>query len=128
MLWAPDGRLYVTLTSAGKVFALRDGDGDGKAEEQTMILSGLNRPHGMTARCTDDGCVLYIAEATGVFTYDYNGKNEILRSSRKKILDLPNALSDSHFTRSLMFRPYPNDAEPLVSVGSSCNLLRASVD
>ena len=126
MLWAPDGRLYVTLTSAGKVVALRDADGNGKAEEQTVALSGLNRPHGITTRCTEQGCTLYVAEATGVFAYGYNETNEILRSSRRKILDLPNTLADQHFTRSLLFRPYPNDAELLVSVGSSCNVCRES--
>ncbi|MEY4731421.1 MAG: hypothetical protein RL681_367 [Candidatus Parcubacteria bacterium] len=126
MLWAPDGSLLVSLTDAGKIVALRDENGDGVAETNQLLFAGMNRPHGLTTRCTAEGCVLYVAEANGVFAYDYNERSEVLRSSRRKILDLPNTLADTNYTRALLFRPYPNDAELLISLGSSCNVCNES--
>jgi len=111
--WAPDGPMLVSVPEQGKVIALSDTDGDGFAETHTTVASGLNRPHGLAEK---DG-KLYIAETDQVAEYDYaNGK----ALNKKKIFDLPGG--GNHFTRTIMFEPFPNENKMLVSVGSSCNV------
>lgn len=53
-----DGTVYVGTMSEGKVYALRDEDGDGRAERVLTLASGLNMPNGVAYYKGD----LYIAE------------------------------------------------------------------
>jgi glucose/arabinose dehydrogenase len=100
-----------------------------------ILLSGLDRPHGITYRCTGEPadetpqvtCTLYVAETDAVKAYAYDKTGtRLVNTTGKKILDLPSG--GGHFTRTIMFRPYPNDTELLVSVGSSCNVCNESDD
>ncbi len=134
MHWAPRGEMLVSLPSAGKVVLLRDVNGDGKAETAEVLLENLNRPHGLATRCTGEPttefpvgkCTLYVAETERVMAYVYTADGSALASKRgTKLLDLP-AGGGGHVTRTLMFRPYPDDAELLVSIGSSCNVCNES--
>lgn len=112
--------LLVSIPSAGKVVLLRDKDGDGKAEEILEIANGLNRPHGLAERCGEEKCQLYIAESDQVAVYDYDKNFKAI--NKKKLFDLPDG--GRHFTRTIMFMPYPNEDKLLVSVGSSCDTCR----
>lgn len=40
MMWGPDGNLWTSIPSQGKVVALRDANGDGVAEEAMTVLDG----------------------------------------------------------------------------------------
>jgi len=53
-----DGTVYVGTMSEGKVYALRDEDGDGRAERVLTLAAGLNMPNGVAYHQGD----LYIAE------------------------------------------------------------------
>lgn len=120
MHFAPDGRMLVSVPSQGKIIALSDKDTDGIAEKKEIVLSGLNRPHGIESLSREEKPdALYIAESDQISRYDYDsatGKT----INKKKILDLPGG--GNHFTRTLMFMPYPDENRLLVSVGSSCNV------
>ncbi len=119
----PAGKLLVSLTAAGKIVAVSDQDGNGKAETNQVILEGLNRPHGMATRCTESGCKLYVAQADKITVYDYvKDSGNLVNKTGTKLIDLPFRTSDRHFTRSLLFRPFPNDKELLVSIGSTCDV------
>lgn len=119
LAWGPEGALFASATSQGKIFALRDRDGDGRAEDVRIVAEKLNKPHGITFRCESERCKMYIAEEGAVSTYDIE-PGTLRAANRKKIIDLPS--DGDHFTRTLMFLPYPNDAKLLISVGSSCNV------
>lgn len=124
IMWGPDGNLWTSIPSQGKVVSLKDADGDGFAEEAVTVLDGLNRPHGMASRCgPDDACLVYIAESDQVAAYYFDATNGRL-ASKKKVADLPDG--GRHFTRTLMFMPYPNENKLLISVGSSCDVCRES--
>lgn len=58
MALGADGTVYVGTFREGKVYALRDEDGDGHAEQVHSIASGLNVPNGVAVSGRD----LYIAE------------------------------------------------------------------
>lgn len=120
----PGGNLIVSEMGAGRVTVLIDANQDGKAEKKTPVISGLNRPHGLAFRCAGEpvnppNCKIYIAETHQVVEYDYDEVN-MKAVSPKKIMDLPN--DGGHTSRSLLFMPYPNEDELLISIGSSCNV------
>jgi len=53
-----DGTVYVGTMQEGKVYALRDGDGDGRAERTWVVASGLDMPNGVAVLDRD----LYVAD------------------------------------------------------------------
>lgn len=123
MAYDPAGRLIVSLTDVGRVVALVDENFDGQVDRTETILEGLNRPHGLAFRCEADAppsqCKMYVAESDAVATYDFNRADGTV-SNRKEIISLPGG--GNHYTRTIMFMPYPNDDKLLISVGSSCNV------
>lgn len=60
------GTIFVGTRGDDKVYALRDRDGDGRAEDVRVILSGLNDPNGVAVRGED----LYVAEIHRVTKYE----------------------------------------------------------
>jgi glucose/arabinose dehydrogenase len=113
----PAVNLLVSIPSQGRVVALPDQDGDGKADKIVTVIDGLKRPHGLAFRCAPE-CKLYIAEENQVAVYDYD-RDSLKASNKEKIVDLPSG--GFHVTRTLLFLPKPDDDKLLISVGSSCN-------
>lgn len=102
--FSPEGTLIASVTSAGKIVALRQ-------SEVKEILTGLDNPHGITFY----NGKLFVAEETKVSRYNWDQQN--LQATFDKILfDLPPR--GNHFTRSLVFDKSGN---LYVSVGSTCN-------
>ncbi len=110
--FSPDGTLLVSLTSQGKVVALPDTNGDGKADEVVEVVSRLDRPHGIAFYQGK----LYIAFLTGVNRYAWNEEN-LSATFEKKIIDIP--YNGGHFSRSLVF---DKTGKLFVTIGSSCNV------
>jgi len=81
----PYGNLITSITSGGKVVALRDTNDDGRSDETITVISGLNKPHGLAWRCVKT-CELYIAETDKVVAYDYT--EDLKAVNGKKIVDL----------------------------------------
>ncbi len=112
----PAGTLLVSEPSSGRVLALPDRDGDGKADAVKVVVTGLDQPHGLAFR---DGA-LTIAETSRVqrFAYDPGA----MTASRPTLLArLPSG--GGHWTRTVVYGP---DGAMYVSVGSSCNVCRES--
>ncbi|CAN3126458.1 PQQ-dependent sugar dehydrogenase [Mycobacterium sp. smrl_JER01] len=63
--WTPDGDLLVSVPSSGRV--LRFSPGDGAAPEESVLLDGLDEPHGLAF----DGSTLFVAESDQVDAYRY---------------------------------------------------------
>lgn len=121
----PDGRIIVSQTREGKILSLEDTDNDSKADDRKTIAENLDKPHGLAFDCPIDNrnlpCYLYVAEHSRLGRYTYNSETASL-SSYTKLLDLESSLTDSHFTRSLLFLPPTEEHILLISVGSSCNV------
>ncbi|QSA98549.1 sorbosone dehydrogenase family protein [Methylococcus sp. EFPC2] len=62
MTLGENGTVYVGSLGEGKVYALRDEDGDGRAERSIVVASGLNMPNGVAYFQGD----LYIAEISRI--------------------------------------------------------------
>ncbi len=113
-----DGTVLVSIPASGEVVALTDSDDDGKADKREVILSNLNRPHGLALWCQTDECKLFVAETdkVAVYNYDYLSNRA---SSRKVIIDLPGG--GRHWTRTIIITEINNTPKLLISVGSSCD-------
>jgi len=105
LIWDPEGRLLISSPATGKVFLV---NADGSS---SVVVSGLNRPHGLAFY----NGKLYIAETNAVAIYDYNGT----ATNRKKIIDLPGG--GNHFSRTIAFGP---DKKLYISIGSTCNVCK----
>lgn len=60
-----DGTVYAGTMEEGKVYAVRDGDGDGKAEQVYVLASDLNMPNGVAFADGD----LYVAEVPRILKF-----------------------------------------------------------
>lgn len=108
MMEADDaGTVYVTRRDVGDVLALRDSDGDGRADQRRVLASGLSDVHGVALH----GGWLYLASSTTIWRARRDGS-----AVRTLVTGLPDG--GQHGNRMVRFGP---DGLMYVSVGSSCN-------
>lgn len=99
--------------SANRITLLRDRDGDGIAESQTIFMEGLNQPFGMAQL----GDSFYVGNVDGVVAFPYvAGADRIDAPGRK----LTHFKSGGHWTRSLL--PSPDGTKLMIGVGSLSNI------
>lgn len=116
------GTMLVSETKGGKVVALPNTDGDGKADRVVTVLENLKQPHGLYIHCPDatregEDCVLYVAETGSLKSYAYN-PDTMTATNPVERATFPTG--DGHFTRTL--HPHPDGRQLMISVGSSCNV------
>lgn len=110
---SPEGELFVSLYKSGEVARLPDRNRDGIADGKEIIISGLNRPHGLEF---NNGW-LYIAELDRVIRIR-DGNNDGVFDEKELVTDnLPGG--GGHSSRTLHFGP---EGLLYVSAGSSCNV------
>ncbi len=101
--------------SPNQIVLLRDEDGDGVAEKQTVILSeGLDSPSGMS---WNDG-TLYVANHNAVLAFPYELGAETVTGEPTKLMDL--APGGGHWMRNMELHPDGNRL--YVAVGSVSNI------
>lgn len=105
--------------SANRITLLRDADGDGVVDLQTVFLSGLNQPSGMALR----GSTFYVANTDAVVAYDYVEGATAITGPGRVIARLPagaGVSSAGHWTRNLELSP--DGTKLYVSIGSLANI------
>ncbi len=107
--------------SPNKIVLLRDGDGDGKAEQRFVMENpALDSPFGMAYR---DGRLL-VANHNAVLSFPYALGQTALTGKPEKLMDLPGG--GNHWARNLLLNP---DGSLLyVTVGSSSNIAENGID
>lgn len=111
--FGPDGVLTVAERGAGRIVALPDANGDGRADEVREVASGLDQPHSLAYH---DGS-WYIGLPTGVVRLRDDDGDGVAEATKIVIGDLPS--DGSHTTRTVAFL---RDGRMVASVGSSCNV------
>jgi len=111
MVQADDGTVYVTERDTGRVTALRDTNGDGRADETQTVAHGLPYVHGIVLR---EGQV-YLATDTDVYRAELL-EDGTLGEPQQTIGNLPDG--GQHPNRTLAFGP---DGMLYITVGSTCN-------
>jgi len=111
---SPAGTLFVGNRNGDKVYAVRDEDGDNKADRKWIIASGLNMPNGVAFKDGD----LYVAEVSRVWRYPDIEKN--LSRPPKPVL-VTDAYPDKthHGWKYIAFGP---DGKLYIPVGAPCNI------
>ncbi|HEY2344768.1 MAG TPA: PQQ-dependent sugar dehydrogenase [Xanthomonadaceae bacterium] len=114
MAWGDHGTLFVGSSDAGKVYALRDANHDGRADSVQVIAGGLRTPVGVAFR---DGA-LYVSAVDRILRYDRIESH--LDAPPQPVVvvgDLPGEAH--HGWRYLAFGP---DGKLYVPIGEPCNV------
>ena len=114
MTLGTNGTLFVGSRAEGKVYALVDSDGDGRADEVITIASGLRSPNGVAFR----NGALYVAEINRILRFD---AIETRLKNPPKAVVVSAAFPDKshHGWKFIRFGP---DGRLYVPVGAPCNV------
>lgn len=112
MAQGEDGTIYVTRREAGDVIALRNTQGDGRADEMRTVASNLPLVHGITIR---EG-KLYLATPTTVYVADIQADGNV-GEPQPFVENLPSG--GQHPNRTIAFGP---DGLLYINVASTCNV------
>jgi glucose/arabinose dehydrogenase len=114
---APNGDIFISDSTAGSIYVLRDANKNQKIEEseRTEFATGLTQPFGMDFG--KDG--FYVANTDSVVRFPYKAGDTKASGAPTKITDLPSGKT-GHWTRTIRFAP---DGKTFyVTVGSSSNV------
>ena len=112
MIVGPDGSVYVSTPGRNAIVRLVDANRDGSADSTSVVLSGLDRPHGMAFHKGK----FYVANTGGVVRYALDGSG--IPTGAPEQLNRYDA-GKNHWTRSIVFGA---DNRMYVSIGSTCNI------
>jgi glucose/arabinose dehydrogenase len=110
--------------SPDRIQLLRDGDGDGVAEQKILVRSGLKSPAGMALRQTREGTQLLIANTDAVLSFPFKLGDTTLTGEPVKLMDLPG--NGNHWSRNLLLSP--DGAQLYIAVGSSSNIAENGIE
>lgn len=110
----PGGTLFVGTRSAGNVYALRDTNGDHRADQVITIARGLRMPNGVAVR----DAALYVAEVSRVLRYD-NIEARLNDPPQPVVVNAGFPSDRHHGWKFIRFGP---DGMLYVPVGAPCNI------
>ena len=100
---------------SNRILLVRDANGDGKPELQSVLLDHLNSPFGVVLVGND----LYVAETDKIMRYPFTPGQTKITVPGQKVIDLPAGLINHHWTKSLTASP--DGSKLYVGVGSNSN-------
>jgi glucose/arabinose dehydrogenase len=115
-------RAGAAVPSANRITLLRDTDGDGVADQRTVLLEGLNSPFGMAL--VGDG--LFVANTDGIVRFPYTTGDTHISAPGAKLVDLPAGAINHHWTKNLIASP--NGKTLYVTVGSNSNVAERGME
>lgn len=111
---SPNGTIFVGTRDKGNVYALRDEDGDFRAEKMYTLAEGLNMPNGVAFKDGD----LYVAEVNRILKFKDIDRNLENPPAPEVIYDgFPT--EKHHGWKYIDFGP---DGKLYVPVGAPCNI------
>jgi glucose/arabinose dehydrogenase len=105
-----------------RITLLRDADGDGKPEVQTVLVDHLHSPYGVAYV---DG-TLYVANTDAIIAFKYALGDTKITGPGVRLTDLPAGDINHHWTKSLAASL--NGAKLYVGVGSNSNITENGFD
>jgi len=114
MALSPNGTLFVGNRNEDKVYAVRDTDGDFKADKRWVIASGLNMPNGVAFRDGD----LYVAEVSRIIKFK-DIENNLSKPPAPEVVYDKYPTETHHGWKYIAFGP---DGKLYVPVGAPCNI------
>lgn len=114
MAISPSGTLFVGNRDGDKVYAVKDTDGDFKADKKWVLASGLNSPNGVAFKDGD----LYIAEISRI-TSIKGVESKLSNPGAPEVVYDKYPTDASHGWKYIAFGP---DGKLYVPVGAPCNI------
>ena len=114
MALSPGGTLFVGNRNEDKVYAVRDTDGDSKADKRWVIASGLNMPNGVAFKDGD----LYVAEVSRILRFK-DIENRLSNPGKPEVIYDKYPTETHHGWKYIAFGP---DGKLYVPVGAPCNI------
>jgi len=114
MAVSPSGIIYVGNRNSDKVYAIKDTDGDHKADKKWVIASGLNMPNGVAFRDGD----LYVAEVSRVIKFPAI-ETKLGNPGQPVVVNDQFPTETHHGWKYIAFGP---DGKLYVPVGAPCNI------
>lgn len=111
---SPDGTLFVGTRGEGKVYALKDTDGDFKADKTYTLAKGLRLPNGVAFHNGD----LYVAEVSRIIKFK-NIENQLDNPPEPEVVYDNYPKESHHGWKYIAFGP---DGKLYVPVGAPCNI------
>nr|HET7857799.1 sorbosone dehydrogenase family protein [Caldimonas sp.] len=102
---------------SNRILLLRDSNGDGKPDAQTVLIDNLNAPFGIVLV----GDQLYVADTDAILRYPYKMGDTKVGGDATKVCDLPAGAINHHWTKSLTANA--DGSKLYVGVGSNSNIL-----
>jgi glucose/arabinose dehydrogenase len=117
MAVAENGDVFLAEPRAGHVLLLRDADGDGLAEQRSVFVEGLDRPHGLALHAG----YLYVGDVNAVWRLPYRPGDTAPAGELQQVTP-DGALdgSDGHWTRNIAIDAAGRQL--YVAIGSASNL------
>jgi glucose/arabinose dehydrogenase len=115
-------RAGATVPSANRITLLRDTDGDGVADQRTVLLDGLNSPFGMALV----GGSLYVADTDAVRRFPYTTGDTRITAPGERLVELPAGPINHHWTKSLIASA--DGTKLYATVGSNSNVAERGLD
>jgi glucose/arabinose dehydrogenase len=117
--WATSGG---DTGESNRITLLRDANGDGVPEVQSVFLDHLHSPFGVALVGND----LYVANTDAIVRYPYNPGDTKITQPGTTLTQLPGGPIDHHWTKSLVASP---DGSLLyVGVGSNSNITENGIE
>lgn len=114
LCWGAKGTLFVGNRDEDKVYAVRDTNSDGRADDITVVAKNLNQPNGVAFR---NGS-LYVAEISRITRYD-DIENHLQQPSAPVVVFDKYPDKTHHGWKFIAFGP---DDKLYVPVGAPCNV------
>jgi glucose/arabinose dehydrogenase len=106
---------------SNRILLLRDANGDGKPESQTVLIDHLNSPFGVVVV----GDNLYVADTDAILRFPFKVGDTKVGGSPVKVVELPAGPINHHRTKSLTASP--DGSKLYVGVGSNSNCMERGV-
>jgi glucose/arabinose dehydrogenase len=110
-----------SVKGGDRITLLRDRDGDGNTDLQTVFIAGLDAPYGLALV---DG-TLYVANQGDLVSFPYTEGATRIDGPGKLVTKLPSAINH-HWTKSLAASP--DDSKLYVGIGSNSNIGERGMD
>ncbi|QOI97930.1 MAG: sorbosone dehydrogenase family protein [Flammeovirgaceae bacterium] len=114
MVMSPSGTLFVGNRNGDKVYAVKDTDGDNKADKKWVITSGKNMPNGVAFKDGD----LYVAEVSRILKFPAI-ESRLNNPPQPVIINDKYPDKTHHGWKYIAFGP---DGKLYVPVGAPCNI------
>jgi len=110
------------VPSANRITLLRDTDGDGVADQRSVLLQGLNSPFGMALVGND----LFVANSDAVMRFPYARGDTRITAPGAVVVELPAGPINHHWTKNLIASP--DGSRLYVTIGSNSNVAERGMD